>query len=112
MRNLNLKSGFPTVDEARRRLLREMQVAGKNKVRLIKIIHGWGSTGEGGRIATAIRRSLSLRVKEGKALAFVPGERFSSDTLEGRELVARHPSVLADRDFNRANPGITILELA
>jgi hypothetical protein len=42
----------------------------------------------------------------------VLGERFSSDTQEGRALAQRHPSVRADRDFNRANPGITLIELA
>jgi hypothetical protein len=53
-----------------------------------------------------------LRVKEGKALTVVPGERFSSDTNEGRDLLQRHPRLRSDRDFNRVNPGITIVELA
>jgi hypothetical protein len=112
MRTINLKTGSPTVDEARRRLLAEMDAARKANVRLVKVIHGWGSSGEGGSIGPAIRKSLRLRVKEGKARLVVAGERFSSDTLEGRELAQRHPAVRSDPDFNRANPGITIVELA
>jgi len=112
MRVVNLEAGRPTVDEARRRLLAELNAARSSGVRLLKVIHGWGSSGEGGKLGPAIRRSLRLRVKEGQALAIVPGERFSSDALEGRLLVQRYPSVRNDRDFNRMNPGITIVELA
>lgn len=112
MRVLNLEHGHPSVEEARRRLAGELAEMQKTGTRLLKIIHGWGSSGTGGKIGPAIRRSLRLRVKEGKAVIVVPGERFSSDTIEGRELAARFPSVRNDPDWNRANPGITIVELA
>lgn len=108
---INLESGFPSVDDARRRLLAEMQSARARGVRVLKVIHGWGSSGEGGKLGPAIRKSLRLRVKEGKASLVVPGERFSSDTAEGRELLQRHPTLRGDRDCNRANPGITLVEL-
>jgi hypothetical protein len=112
MRVINLEAGHPDLDTARRRLLVEIETARRQGTRLIKVIHGWGSSGAGGKLCGGIRRSLRLRIKEGKALSVVPGERFSSDTNEGRELAQRHPSVRGDRDFNRANPGITIVELA
>lgn len=111
MRTVNLEAGHPRVDYARRRLLAEFDSAGKAGAKVLKVIHGWGSSGEGGKLGPAIRKSLRLRVKEGRARLVVAGERFSSDTLEGRELAQRHPSVRADRDFNRANPGVTIVEL-
>lgn len=111
MRIINLKSGFPTVDEARRRLLAEMDRARQDGVRVLKIIHGWGSSGEGGKLGPAIRRSLRLRLKEGQAVLVVPGERFSSDTNEGRDLLQKHPSLRRDPDCHRANPGITIVAL-
>ena len=109
---LNLEAGFPTVDDARRRLVTEMQSARARGVRGLKVIHGWGSSGEGGKLGPAIRKSLRLRVKEGKASFMLPGERFSSDSNEGREFVQRHPTLRNDRDYNRANPGITLVELA
>ncbi|MCL5098683.1 MAG: Smr/MutS family protein [Candidatus Omnitrophica bacterium] len=112
MRTINIESGQPTVDEARRRLLVEIDCARKQGLRVLKVIHGWGSSGEGGKLGPAIRKSLRLRLKEGKASLVVPGERFSSDTLEGRHLLQRYPDLRRDRDFNRANPGITIVELA
>jgi hypothetical protein len=108
---VNLEAGRPGVDDARRRLLAEMDRARGAGVKVLKVIHGWGSSGVGGKLGPAIRKSLRLRVKEGRARLVVAGERFSSDALEGRELAQRHPSVRSDRDFNRANPGITIVEL-
>ena len=98
--------------DARRRLIIEMQSAQAHGVRVIKVIHGWGSSGEGGKLGPAIRKSLRLRVKEGKASFVLPGDRFSSDTNEERELVKRYPAMRKDRDYNRANPGITLVELA
>ncbi len=112
MRTINLEIGRPTLDEARRRLLAEMDAARNAGASLLKVVHGYGSSGEGGVLCVGIRKSLRLRVKEGKAVAVVPGERFGSDTNESRELAQRHPSVRSDRDFNRMNPGITIVELA
>ena len=111
LRTIHLKAGAPSVDDARRRLLAEMDAARQAGVKLLKVVHGWGSSGEGGKLAPAIRKSLRLRVKEGRARLIVTGERFSADTLEGRDLAQRHPSVRRDPDFNRANPGITVVEL-
>lgn len=112
VRTINLKAGFPSVDDARRRLLAEMEAARRSGASVLKVIHGWGSGGEGGKLGPAIRKSLRLRVKEGKAVLVVPGERFSSDTNEGRELVQRHPALRSDTDFNRANPGVTLVQLS
>ncbi|MFO1499107.1 MAG: hypothetical protein U1G07_12055 [Verrucomicrobiota bacterium] len=112
MRTINLELGKPTLDDARRRLLAEMESARQAGVRLLKIVHGYGSTGSGGTLGVGIRKSLRLRIREGKASSIIIGERFSSDVVETRELLHRHPSVRRDRDFNRANPGITIVELA
>lgn len=111
MRTVQLKQGLPTLDEARRRLLAEIARAESEGIRLLKVVHGWGSGGEGGVLAVGIRRSLRLRVKEGRATAIIPGERFSSDAAESRDVLQRHPSLRRDADFNRGNPGITIVEL-
>ncbi len=111
MQVINLESGLPTVEEARRRLLAAMDSARSRGIRVIKIIHGWGSSGAGGRLGPAVRRSLRLRVQEGRAVCILAGERFSGDTQEGREFLRRHPALRSDRDCNRANPGITLVEL-
>ena len=112
LRTINLEAGRPDLDTARRRLLAEIESARSQGVRVLKIIHGYGSSGAGGVLAVGIRKSLRLRVKEGKALAIIPGERFSSDANETRLLLQKYPHLRGDRDLNHANPGITIIELA
>ncbi len=112
MKVINLEAGRPTLDDARRRLLAEIDAARKQGARVLKVIHGYGSSGAGGVLCAGIRKSLRLRVKEGKALTVIPGERFSSDAAEARDLLQRHPALRSDRDLNRLNPGITIVELA
>jgi hypothetical protein len=111
-RTINLESGLPSLEEARRYLLAQVQTARKEGVRVLKVIHGYGSSGAGGVLCAGIRKSLRLRVKEGKALIVIPGERFSSDAVETRELLKKHPTLRRDPDLNRANPGVTIVELA
>jgi len=111
-RTVNLDTDYLSVEDARRRLLTEFAAARRDAVRVLKVIHGWGSSGQGGTLGPAIRRSLRLRVKEGQARLVVTGERFSTDTLEGRALLERHPALRRDRDLNRANAGVTLVELA
>jgi len=110
-RTINLEAGLPSLDEARRSLLRAMDQARTDGVHVLKVIHGYGSSGSEGVLCAGVRRSLRLRVKEGKAKLVIPGEKFSSDANETREFLSRHPSLRADRDLNRANPGITLVEL-
>ena len=110
-RVINLEPGLPTLDEARRRLLEEMKKARQQGVRVLKVIHGYGSSTGCGVLCAGIRKSLRLRLREGLALTVIPGERFSSDANETRGLLQRHPGLRGDRDFNRANPGITLVEL-
>jgi hypothetical protein len=112
LRTINLEAGLPSLDEARRKLLTEMEKARQQGVKLLKVVHGYGSSGGVGTLCVGIRKSLRLRVKEGKAVTVVPGERFSSDANESRDLVNRYPGLRSDRDFNRMNPGITVVELA
>src|SRR5512140_1430821 len=102
LRSINLEAGSPSLDEARRRLLSATEAARQEGVPVLKVIHGWGSSGAGGILCAGIRRSLRLRLKEGRALTVIPGERFSSDAVDARELLQRHPWLRADRDFNRA----------
>src|SRR4029079_1613281 len=64
MRTINLEPGLPSLDEARRFLLAQIDAARKDGVRLLKVIHGYGSSGSEGVLCAGIRKSLRLRVKE------------------------------------------------
>ena len=44
---------------------------------MVKVIHGYGSTGKGGAIRTAIREQMAEWQRAGKVLRVVPGENWS-----------------------------------
>jgi len=49
---------MPSVHEALQRLDREIALARQQKHSLVKVIHGYGSTGAGGDIRIAVHRRL------------------------------------------------------
>ena len=49
---------MPSVQEALQRLEREIALARQQKHSLVKVIHGYGSTGAGGDIRIAVQRRL------------------------------------------------------
>ena len=58
VRTVNLKAGMPRADEAKARLELELQHARRAGTVALKLIHGYGSTGVGGTLRTAIRSEL------------------------------------------------------
>jgi hypothetical protein len=111
-RLLNIEAGLPTIDEARRRLLDELRQAKRAGVVAIKIIHGYGSTGKGGTLRGALRKSLLRRKKEGLVTRVIFGEKWNVFEEDARYAIERCPELRADRDLNRSNEGITIAVLA
>ena len=97
--------------EARRILIEGLQTAKSGGVRVLKVIHGYGSSGVGGKLRGALRRSLELRKKEGAIKVIIKGEDWSIFNEEARGLCDRFPFLRDDQDYNRENPGITIVEL-
>lgn len=111
IRTCKIEDGRPSVEEARRRLAQEIETAKAAGYRFLKLIHGFGSSGVGGDLRIALRKSLSKRRSEGVIRGFVPGEKWSPFSEEARELVDRCPALSRDTDYARENPGITIVEL-
>lgn len=68
IRELNLELGRPDAAEALRRLAAEVEAARHLGTPAMKLIHGYGSSGRGGRLRTACR--TWLRQQE---LCFCPG---------------------------------------
>jgi dsDNA-specific endonuclease/ATPase MutS2 len=55
VKTVNLEAGLPRVEEALIRLAREIANARQMKIRVLRIIHGWGSSGKGGKLRDACR---------------------------------------------------------
>lgn len=109
IRVFNVKAGLPTVQEARAKLNAELDKAGRGGVVVLKVVHGYGSSGVGGALRDAIRRSLQQRRKEGKIRAFVIGEKWSVFDETARQLLEECPELEKDPDLNGYNEGITLV---
>src|ERR1700758_2422996 len=109
MRTINLEQGFPTRDEARKRLEDALAKAKKDGVPALKIIHGYGSSGQGGVLRFAIRGYLRQMEDRGEIALFVNGETFSQFEERSRELLRRLPELLVDQDLGGGNKGVTLV---
>lgn len=108
---INLEEGLPTRDEAVRKLEAALARARQQRIRVLKIIHGYGSSGVGGILRPVVRNFLRQAKERGEITLFVNGESFSSFDSRSKELLAESAQLLLDKDLGRANRGITFVLL-
>lgn len=109
---VNIESGFPGLEEARKVLSAKLKEARKARVRVLKVVHGYGSTGKGGTLRFGLRKSLGLRKKERVIKAFIAGEDFSIFNPAALEMVEAVPELRGDPDLNAVNEGVTFVWIA
>jgi len=108
---INLEQGMPTVEQGNHRLTGELIRARAQGAKVVKLIHGYGSSGVGGGLRIGIQEALSVRKKRGEIKEAVPGENWSIFDEGARRILDAHPDLNRDRDFGRGNAGITIILL-
>lgn len=106
---LNIKSDLPAAGEALRRVARIIQNGNAGNRGAVKIIHGYGSTGKGGKIRAEVRRYLAGQKLKGLIKDFIPGEEFSIFGKATRDAFELCGELRGDRDLERCNNGITII---
>ena len=111
MKTVNLKSDMPQVHEATQRLDRELALARQEKAKLLKLIHGYGSTGAGGDIRIAVQKRLLEMVQNDQIRGCIFGENWSKSDDEAWKLLQSQPALKSDSDLGRRNRGITIVLL-
>lgn len=111
VRTHNVEADLPTLEEARKIVAEQIRQAKRARVRVLKIIHGYGSSGKGGKLCVGLRRSFALRKREGAIREFIPGEEFSIFDARTLKLVEEVPEVRGDPDLNATNEGVTVLWL-
>ena len=108
---LNLKEHMPPVDIALANLETEIKIAKEFNCNAIKIIHGYGSHGSGGLICVAVKRFLITLKRQNKICEIIDGSQWNFQNDQTRKLIYSNPDWTMDEDFNRNNPGITIILL-
>ncbi|NLK40188.1 MAG: hypothetical protein GX303_08140 [Clostridiales bacterium] len=108
---INLELGRPDVQSALKHAEFSIASVRAQGGRLIKFIHGYGSSGKGGKIRTQVRKMLNSYKQKGRVSVCVYGENFSIFDAGTRYLLDRYPSLAKDPDLNRGNMGITFVYL-
>jgi hypothetical protein len=111
IRIANLEEGMPTANAALLRLDHALSAARSERLHFLKLIHGYGSSGVGGRLREEVYAALARMERDGRIAGFVPGKEFRRSDAKAWELVKRHRELEQDRDFGRGNRGITIVIL-
>ena len=111
LKEVNIKENLPTVKDAIARLSSHLQTGRTLGAGAVKIIHGYGSTGTGGKIRSQTRKYLEEQKKLGRIRDFIPGESFSIFHEGTRSAFARCPDLRQDRDLERHNNGMTVVVL-
>ena len=110
---IDLEADMPTVADALERLDRLLRLAQDAGVKMVKVIHGYGSSGKGGLIRAAFREGLLYHHWANRVREYLPGEslKAGSEALHG--LSRHHQQRIKDlRGSSQGNPGMTILILA
>ncbi len=111
VKELNLEQGMPTVDAAMGWLEAELAAARKMGRPALKLIHGYGSSGRGGKIRTACRKYLREQAAAGRVRLVIAGEEFSIFSEETRRSFALCGELRQDRDLDGENRGVTFVLL-
>jgi hypothetical protein len=111
IKTVNLKSDCPPVHEALERLDREIGRARQQNHSLLKVIHGYGSTGAGGDIRIAVQRRLHEMAEAGQIAGYIFGEEWSKSSEQAWRMLQSRPQLKQDPDLGRRNLGITIVVL-
>lgn len=110
-KTVNIEAGMPTVDQAVRRLTYEIATAKRERCAALKIIHGYGSSGTGGRLRVGLREYLARQKAMGRIRDYIPGEDFSIFNRSVTTAFTLCGALRRDRDLERSNNGVTVIIL-
>ncbi len=108
VRYINLEQGFPTVDLAVRDMVGQLGTYKRQGYRALVFIHGWGSSGAGGGIRTAVRIKLRERSLSGLVQDFCGGEEWKDRRAGFIDYCSQLKQF--DRDISE-NKGVTVVLL-
>lgn len=110
-KTINIEAGMPFVEPAIKRMMSEIETAKMERVSVVTIIHGYGSSGKGGAIRQECRKTLDYLQATGSIQDYIPGEEFSRKEGRVKMLLQRFSGLNSNKNLNRKNQGVTIAVL-
>ena len=109
---LNIKIGNPTVEEALERLAVKIRELHELGIKAIVLIHGYGSSGQGGHIKRAIHEALLCNRYADRVEDYFLGESVPFASPAYSALIKQRPGLKQYwKHFKAANAGMTVLLL-
>ena len=106
-----IKEGMPSVEQARARLQTELRTAQQNGFKVLKLVHGYGSSGVGGDLRIALQSTLRQMAQQREIQDCIYGENWRTGDESSWELLKRMPELKSDSDLGKGNRGITLVVL-
>lgn len=110
-KTINIKDGFPPSDVAVANMEIEIEALSFSDIKVLKVIHGYGSHGVGGDIKKLAHQRLSDLKKHNKILDFIPCEKFGEMQKHSDFIFNNFPELILDDDLKNYNSGITLVFL-
>lgn len=112
IQTLNIEKDCLACDQAIAKVLTEIDVLNlQNQIKVLKVIHGYGSSGTGGKIKQELSLCLQNLVKQNKIKYFVQNEKFTPIKKEYSYYTKLYPQLILESDLQNQNPGITLIFL-
>jgi hypothetical protein len=109
---LNLKFDSPSAEEALDRLTTGIRRAAEVGIKAIILIHGYGASGEGGKIKWAVHDALENNFFSDRVDEYHFGEQTAFGSEAYHALLRRRPGLKAYlKHFKEGNAGMTVLIL-
>lgn len=108
----NIKLGNPSVDDALEILAVKIREFLELGVKAVILIHGYGSSGQGGHIKRAIHEALENNRYADRVDEYIYGENVPYGSPAYLELIKKRPGLKRYlRHFKASNAGMTVLLL-
>jgi hypothetical protein len=109
---LNVKRDNPSTEEALDHLTKALRRSSELGIKAIILIHGYGSSGTGGKIKWVIHDALDNNLFSDRVDEYFFGEEVSYGSPSYRDLLKRRPSLKSHlQHFKEGNAGMTVLLL-
>lgn len=106
VKEINLERGNPTVETALKNLVNELSTAKRAGYKAAILIHGYGSSGNGGAIKVAVKIKLKEPMFSGMIRDFTAGE----DWADRKKGFINSCSQLGDfNNYIEGNRGLTVV---
>ncbi len=106
-----VKDGMPSIEQARARLTSEIAIAKQSGLKVLKIVHGYGSTGVGGDLRFALQATLRQMAANKEIRDCIYGENWRKSDERTWDLLKQMPDLKSDSDLGKGNKGISVVLL-